>query len=176
MSGDVRIKLLSLLAGGSLVLAGCCPLGPGAAAAAPRIRWGELPSWSTRRYPPAADAGEADLPANWPEKRWSQYLAQRMDAEREVMTPDGSRADLVTTAADGSRIAWEIDFGAKWHESIGQSLFYGAALGARPGVILLLHWPQERRYYLRCLVVCAKYHIRLKAIDLDRPLQSAEAE
>lgn len=78
-------------------------------------------------------------------------------AQVEVRTPDGSRCDLVT--ADH---AIEVDMASKWAEAIGQSLYYGIALNRHPVIYLVVKKAADRKYYLRCLAVCAKHGITLK--------------
>jgi len=59
----------------------------------------------------------------------------------EVVLADGSRVDCVT-----STHAVEFDFGAKWAESIGQSLHYSSMTGKRGGIVLIT---PEHSVYLR---------------------------
>jgi len=110
--------------------------------------------------PPPETAGDR---SGWRETQWSAHLAQQMGGEAEHRLPDGSRVDILT-----DETAWEVDWcrSGKWSQGIGQALFYGLATGRTPGLILLQKDPQaERRYYLRALVVCARYGITLSVVD-----------
>lgn len=104
--------------------------------------------------------------SEWNEPQWSAHICkQKFGLEPvngktvEVRTPDGSRVDILT-----KEYAVEVDWckSGKWAEAIGQSLFYAAATNRKPAIILLMKNPvKERRYYLRALVVCNKYNIKL---------------
>lgn len=77
---------------------------------------------------------------SWYQKAWcSEHSGQT-----EVKFEDGTRADCVT--ADN---AIEFDFGSKWAESIGQSLYYSLQTGKRAGIVLILEKPEDYRFWLR---------------------------
>jgi hypothetical protein len=102
-------------------------------------------------------------PSTWNEVQWSAFIAAEIGGKTEVRTPDGSRADIV---ANG--IAWEVEFCTKKYPykhwaSPAQATFYAAALNLKPGVILLFDGSQiAQESYLKCLVVCTKYGIKLE--------------
>lgn len=103
-------------------------------------------------------AGSRAAPAEQSELDHSARIAQELGGETECRTPDGSRVDILTKDT-----AWEVERASKWQSAIGQSLFYGMATNRQPGIILLIAEPErERRYYLRCLAVCAAHGIRLE--------------
>lgn len=58
--------------------------------------------------------------------------------------PGDTRCDCLT-----DEYAIEFDFGYKWAESIDQSLYYALQTGRKPGVVLILENPHERRYWIR---------------------------
>ena len=60
--------------------------------------------------------------------------------QTEVRLPNGTRADCVSETH-----AWELDFGSKWAEALGQSLNYAAETGKRPGIILVCKRGTEPR-------------------------------
>lgn len=45
--------------------------------------------------------------------------------------------------------AIEFDFGKKWAEAIGQSLYYSLQTGKRAGVVLILETPKDRKFWIR---------------------------
>ena len=95
------------------------------------------------------------------EPTWSKWLAQERGGVAEARTFDGSRVDVLT-----DQYAIEVEWVKKWKESIGQALYYAAAFGRKPGVILLTRGkPREELYYLRCLVVCNKGGICLETVS-----------
>jgi len=103
--------------------------------------------------------------SQWKESNWSHQLATDMGGVAEYTLPDKTRVDILT-----NDVAWEVDWGHKWAEGIGQSLYYGLATDRRPGLILLLR-DGEQRFYLRALVVCAKHNIKLKVQDVPKSEQ-----
>ena len=77
---------------------------------------------------------------SWYQERW----CDAHDGEIEVVLPDNTRCDCVTATH-----AIEFDFGEKWAESIGQSLYYGKELEKIPGVVLILEEESDRKYWTR---------------------------
>lgn len=73
--------------------------------------------------------------------------------KQEVVLPDQARVDCVT-----STHAIEFDFADKWGESIGQSLYYGASLNKKPGVVLIMENGVKDKKYLDRLNLVAKQH------------------
>ena len=79
-------------------------------------------------------------PESWYQERWCAARG----GEIEVVLPDNTRCDCVTDTH-----AIEFDFGEKWAESIGQSLYYGMQLGKTPGVVLILEEESDEKYWDR---------------------------
>ena len=73
----------------------------------------------------------------------------------EVVLSDRTRVDCVTATH-----AVEVDFGAHWAESIGQSLYYALHTGLRGGVVLIVR-PDEYRYWLRLNTAIDAYRLPL---------------
>ena len=61
-----------------------------------------------------------------------------------MVLPDRTRCDCLTKTH-----AIEFDFGPKWAEAVGQTLYNGLQTGKRPGIVLILESPQDRTYWLR---------------------------
>lgn len=100
-------------------------------------------------FVPIAQAGEREEAAR---------IAAQWNAQTEVVLWDGTRVDILTDST-----AWEVEWPAKWAESIGQALYYAEVSGKQPGIVLLVtDLERERRYVYRCQTVCAKYGIRLR--------------
>ena len=76
----------------------------------------------------------------WYQQRW----CDAHNGEMEVVLPDKTRCDCVTATH-----AIEFDFGEKWAESIGQSLYYGLRTGKTPGIVLILEEESDDKYWLR---------------------------
>lgn len=62
----------------------------------------------------------------------------------EVVLPDRTRVDCLTKTH-----AIEFDFGKKWQEAIGQSLYYSFQTGKRAGVVLIIRKPKHYKYWIR---------------------------
>lgn len=95
------------------------------------------------------------------ETEWSKWVAFKLGGEAEARTFDGSRCDVLT-----DEFAIEVEWVKKWKESVGQALFYAAAFGRKPKIILLTRGkPNEELYYLRASVVCNAGGIELETLD-----------
>lgn len=86
----------------------------------------------------------AALPNAQPEKYYQDKWCAEHNGQSEVVLPDKTRADCITTTH-----AIEFDFGKKWAESIGQSLYYSLQTSKRAGVVLVLEKPEDRKYFIR---------------------------
>ena len=62
----------------------------------------------------------------------------------EHVLPDRTRVDCLTDSH-----AIEFDWGKKWHEGIGQSLYYGFQTGKRAGVVLIITRRKHYKYWIR---------------------------
>ena len=79
-----------------------------------------------------------------PEKHYQDKWCAEHNGRAEVVLPDKTRADCITETN-----AIEFDFARKFYEAIGQSLYYGLQTGKRPGIVLILESPQDRKYWIR---------------------------
>lgn len=79
-----------------------------------------------------------------PEKHYQEQWCAEQGGQAEVVLADKTRADCITASN-----AIEFDFGKKWAEAIGQSLYYSLQTGKRAGVVLILDGPKDRKYWLR---------------------------
>jgi hypothetical protein len=66
------------------------------------------------------------------ESEYRDMLCGGKGWEMETRLANGTRVDCLT-----DRLAIEVEFAAKWHEAIGQSLNYAAVTGKQPAVILI---------------------------------------
>lgn len=80
----------------------------------------------------------------FPEKHYQEAWCREHGGQAEVVLADGTRADCITATH-----AVEHDFGKKWAEAIGQSLYYSLQTGKRAGIVLILDGPKDRKYWLR---------------------------
>lgn len=79
-----------------------------------------------------------------PEKYYQESWCAEQGGQAEVALSDNTRADCIT-----STHAIEFDFGKKWAEAIGQSLYYSFQTGKRAGVVLILENAKDRKYWIR---------------------------
>lgn len=79
-----------------------------------------------------------------PEKYYQDKWCQEHKGQAEVVLPDKTRADCITKTH-----AIEFDFGKKWAEAIGQTLYYSLQTGKRAGIVLIIENPADRKYFIR---------------------------
>jgi len=64
--------------------------------------------------------------------------------EMDVVLPDKNRCDCLTDTH-----AVEVEFGKKWAEAIGQSLYYSLQTGKRAGIVLIIESNKYLKYWIR---------------------------
>ena len=94
------------------------------------------------------------------EVAWSAYLATQVNGEAEHRLPSGARVDVLTDDT-----AWEVEWTEKWPESVGQSLYYGAATGRDPGIWLLKRGNANDEDWNECLAVVT--YLRGKGVPMQ---------
>lgn len=78
------------------------------------------------------------------ERHYQEAWCNDQNGEIEFKLKDRTRVDCLT-----DEFAIEFDFGKKWAESIGQSLYYSFITGKKAGVVLILTKKKHYRYWLR---------------------------
>lgn len=89
------------------------------------------------------------------------WNAAGIETQTQVRTPAGGRCDLVAAGH-----AWEIEFDDLGVGGIGQSLFYAADLGLRPGMVLVRRTATDR-YVTRTRLAADKAGVTLLVAPLD---------
>jgi len=79
-----------------------------------------------------------------PEKWYQEQWCREQGGQIEVVLPDRTRCDCVTDTH-----AIEFDFGNKWTEAVGQSLYYSLQPGKKAGIVLILENVKDRKYWIR---------------------------
>jgi len=79
-----------------------------------------------------------------PEKWYQNKWCAEHGGQIEVILPDRTRCDCVTETH-----AIEFDFGNKWAEAIGQSLYYSLQTSKKAGIVLILESIEDRKYWIR---------------------------
>lgn len=77
------------------------------------------------------------------ESDYSNALALYLDGKREVKVTSG-KVDILTATH-----AIEVERAPKWKQSIGQALWYGLQTNKKPGIILLIEHPDQRKYAIQ---------------------------
>lgn len=67
-----------------------------------------------------------------PERWYQERVAAELKGKMEIRVPDG-RVDVLTSGH-----AIEVEFSAKWKNSIGQALWYSLQTGKPAGIVLIL--------------------------------------
>lgn len=80
-----------------------------------------------------------------------QWCNSQLNCISEYELSDKTRVDCLTPTH-----AIEFDFGKKWAEAIGQSLYYALKTNRKPGVVLILEDKNKEQKYLNRLQEVAK--------------------
>lgn len=93
---------------------------------------------------------------DYPEKYYQNQWCSRWGGVQEFRLPDKTRVDCLT-----KNYATEFDFGPKWAEAIGQSLYYAKITGKKPAIILIIEKPSDFKYYTRANAIAQDLGIKL---------------
>lgn len=93
------------------------------------------------------------------ENKWHEadYVDHNCKGEIEHVLSDRTRVDCLTNTH-----AIEYDWGKKWAEAIGQSLYYSAMTGKKAGIVLITN-PRTKDRYLKRLNKAIESH----SLDID---------
>jgi len=108
----------------------------------------------------------------------SQALAAHVETERyyqvawcaehggtlEYVLSDRARVDCLT-----EEYAIEFDFASKWAEAIGQALYYALMTGKKPGVVLIMEKPSDKRQLKRLEAVAKWNNIKVWIVERSNP-------
>ena len=103
------------------------------------------------------------------EKYYQQQWCQQQGGQIEVVLPDRTRADCLTETH-----AIEFDFGDKWAEAIGQSLYYAIQTGKRAGVVLILESLNDRKYWIRLNSIIQYYDLPISTWKMGLGAKDSE--
>lgn len=91
----------------------------------------------------------------------ADYVNAYCNGQIEYELKDFTRVDCLT-----DEYAIEFDWGKKWAESIGQSLYYAKITGKKPAVAIIVKSPKDDFYIKRIKLVDKNIKIfRIKALD-----------
>jgi len=94
------------------------------------------------------------------ERYYQRAFCAKVHGVMEYRLRDGTRVDCQTPT-----YSFEVDFGRKAFESVGQSLYYAMMTGKRPGMVLIREKPVDDRYIGRIKPLARRYGIYLFVID-----------
>lgn len=78
------------------------------------------------------------------EKIYQKYWCDMKNGQTEYILDDKTRVDCLT-----DMYAVEFDFAPKWHECIGQALYYGKKTKKIPACVLIIEKESDMRYLKR---------------------------
>lgn len=104
------------------------------------------------------------------ESWYADELAREVAGRTEARMPNGTRCDVLTAGR-----AVEVEFAAKWCESIGQALNYAAQTGKGAGIALIIETPAEERFLARLRSVI-RFHNLPIAVCVLRPFNASALE
>jgi hypothetical protein len=94
------------------------------------------------------------------EKHYQKIWCDKYKGYMEHRLKDATRIDCVTRD-----LAVEFDFAKKWHEAIGQALYYGIKTNKQPTVALILEKKKDFKHLTKLKTVAKRYGIRVVVID-----------
>ena len=98
------------------------------------------------------------------EDYYNRQFCSEVSGQAEYKLPDRSRIDCLTDTH-----AYEADWadGLKVYESIGQSLYYAAETGKKPGILLLVRKHNSDKHIRKVKRVIEKWSLPIKLVVQD---------
>ena len=94
------------------------------------------------------------------EKIYQEIFCDKVKGKMEYRLPDRTRVDCQT-----STYSFEVDFGRKGFEGIGQALYYSMITGKKAGLLLIQENKSDNRYIGRLKKLCKKHDVTLFIIN-----------
>ena len=89
-----------------------------------------------------------------PEKWYQQKWCKEYSGQLEVVLPDGTRCDCMTDTH-----VIKFDFGSKWTEAVGQSIYYSLQTDKKAGIVLILETIKDRKYWIRMSITIEHFNL-----------------
>ena len=98
------------------------------------------------------------------EDYYNRQFCSEVSGQAEYRLPDRSRVDCLTDTH-----AYEADWadGLKVYESIGQSLYYAAETGKKPGILLLVRKKNSDKHIRKVRRVIENWSLPIKLVIQD---------
>ena len=94
------------------------------------------------------------------EKYYQRTFCNMVHGQLEYRLPDRTRVDCLTRT-----YVFEVDFGRKAFEAIGQALYYSKMTGKKPGIVLIQETKRDNRYIGRIKKLAKDYGISIFIIN-----------
>ena len=98
---------------------------------------------------PHVAAGTRQNPESFYQSGWCKDRGQM-----EVKLASGDRVDCLT-----GNHAIEFEHASKWHEAIGQAMFYGMLAGKAPGIVFILERENDKRLVGKAILTIENYQL-----------------
>lgn len=112
---------------------------------------------TTSTYPSPSNSPTSSSTHKHHEKYYQERWCNEQGGQIEVVLADGTRCDCLT-----KDYAVEFDFGPKWAEAIGQSLYYSIQTGKTPGIGLILESQNDYKYWIRLNTIIDHFKLPIK--------------
>ncbi len=104
--------------------------------------------------------GDRSAPPKWHE---ADYVDHHCKGEVEHVLADRTRIDCLSETH-----AIEYDWGKKWAEAIGQSLYYSAMTGKKAGIVLITNSRTKARYLNRLNKAIEAHNLAIDVWTIDK--------
>ena len=94
------------------------------------------------------------------ERYYQKVFCSKVHGQLEYQLKDGTRIDCLT-----STYAFEVDFGRKAFESVGQALYYALMTDRKAGIVLIQETKRDNRYIGRIKKLAKALGITLFVIN-----------
>jgi len=94
------------------------------------------------------------------EKVYQKIFCAKVHGKLEYRLIDNTRVDCIT-----SNYVFEVDFGRKAFEAVGQALYYALMTNKKPSIVLIQETKQDNRYIGRIKKLAKRYNITLFIIN-----------
>jgi len=105
------------------------------------------------------------------EKEYQKIFCEKVRGKMEYVLSDRTRVDCQT-----STYSFEVDFGRKAFEAVGQSLYYSMMTGKKAGIVLIQETKADNKYIGRILKLAEKYNIHVFIINKNLEIRKIKSK
>ena len=103
------------------------------------------------------------------ERYYQRIFCDQVHGQMEYRLYDRVRVDCLTP-----NYAFEVDFGRKAYEAVGQALYYAMETGKKPGIVLIQETRRDNAYIGRIKKLARKYGIAVYIINKKLEVRKVE--